>query len=125
MAMLAIPLVALVASNRNLGGAAGADVLCEEAEAFQYAWLQGDLQRAKQFVCDAHQGRLKDWAGPRRAALVAGFGREFDAQVISVEIVEQSAAVAVIRVRFVVGGREQLTFQDWKMIGSKWAICLD
>ncbi|MEX2142512.1 MAG: hypothetical protein WD894_24880 [Pirellulales bacterium] len=101
------------------------EALVGAAESFQSAWLAGDLELAETFVIESHRGRLKHWAAPRRAALVASFGERFEAKVTSVEVLQRQSDKAVIRVRFSVRGREQQTFQNWNLVGSNWAVSLE
>ncbi|MEX2173059.1 MAG: hypothetical protein WD872_01770 [Pirellulaceae bacterium] len=98
----------------------GTEALAKAGEAFQMAWLAGDLQAAEKFVSPEDQTRLKHWAVPRRAALVAGFGERFVARITAVEVIQQTPDKAVIRVRFVIQGREQQTYQNWRLTGTSW-----
>jgi hypothetical protein len=118
-------LLRLVGGGRTADGPVAASDLAEAAEAFQCAWLVGDLALAAKFVSSADQAKLKSWAGPRRAALIASFGQRFVAQITAVEVTQKTTQEAVVRVCFAVRGGEQQTFQNWKLIGPRWRIVLD
>jgi hypothetical protein len=122
--LAALPLL-LVVRDPKTNSVIETEALVEAAESFQEAWLSGDVELAETFVTEAHRERLKHWASPRRAALVASFGERFDARVTAVEMMQHTPEKAVIRVRFIVQGREQHTYQNWRWVGMSWRMVLD
>lgn len=101
------------------------DGLAVAAESFQLAWLADDVKSAQAFVIGHDLPLLQNWWLPRRAALVASFGERFESRITAVEVVETRAAESTVRIRFVVRGREQQSFQDWKRTAQGWRLTLN
>jgi hypothetical protein len=95
------------------------------AEAFQAAWLDGDFDAARAYILSADQPRFESWSKPRRAALVAGFGANFDGRVTAVEVTRKEADQATVRVCFQIRGREQQVFHCWQRTDGNWLLTFD
>lgn len=100
------------------------DALVAAAQEFQHAWLADDLKSAQAFVLGQDAALLSSWSLPRRAALVASFGAQFESKVTAVDVVETRATQSTVRTRFVIRGREQQSFQTWKRTAEGWKLLL-
>lgn len=94
------------------------------AASFQRAWLHDDVETAKSHVIDRDWKLYESWSKPRRAALTISFGNDFQVRNTAVEIVHFRARTAIVRIKFVIRGREQQAFQDWHQVDGQWRLNL-
>lgn len=102
----------------------GVRALAAAAREFQHAWLDDDMKTARTFVIDRDAMLLSSWTLPRRAALVASFGAQFEGSITAVDVISTDATGFTVRTRFRIRGREQQSLQTWTRTPDGWRLLL-